>query len=185
MNNNEITVSINQSFDDVVKHLETTGFIKQENFVLDDIYYIPSDINLEIDFFEILNKSIILRKIDNVTTRLIFKKREFDGLGNILEQSKVEMDVLNFDEATNFLKVLDYKHLIKIYDNMTIFKKGDIEFGLQQVNDKYLLLEFEENDNIKGIQNLISIIDSIGIDYDKSNYFVKKAELIFMDTYKK
>ena len=42
----------------------------------------------------------------------------------------------------------------------------------------------EENEKYNTIEKMINALESTGINYDKSNYFVKKAKIIFEEKYR-
>ena len=61
---NEITIKITCSNDELIKDLKSKGFKEGRKFSLDDYYLIPNNLNInELSIREILSKSIIIRYI--------------------------------------------------------------------------------------------------------------------------
>ena len=59
-----------------------------------------------------------------------------------------------------------------------------MQICVEDVNDKYLFIEIEENEKYNTIEKMINALESTGINYDKNNYFVKKAKIIFEEKYR-
>ena len=186
-NSNEITVKINTDFRSLVEHLLSQGFRLTEKFNLDDIYYIKKDTDLSLDVLEIIKDTVLIRKHtekDFSKTYLTAKKKEFNSNGEILSQQKVDLEIISAEDAKTFLKMLGYKELMPIHAQIETYEKGDLGICIQWVNNDYLLVEVEEKGKLDTVDKLISALDSTQIDYDKSNYFVKKAQLIFEEKYR-
>lgn len=67
---------------------------------------------------------------------------------------------------------------------MEVYEKDRLQICVENVNDKYLFVEIEENEKYNTIPKMIYALDSTKIKYDKSNYFVKKAKIIFEEKYR-
>ena len=64
-----------------------------------------------------------------------------------------------------------------------VYEKDGLELAIEYVNDKYLFIEVEANQKYDTIDKMKNALEEVGIEYDKSNYFQKKALLIFKDKY--
>ena len=143
-----------------------------------------NDVDLDINPLDILKKCILIRSFDNKKHLLVYKYKEYDENENIINQGKSQVQVVNREDAKTFLKTIGYKELISIVDNIEVYEKNGLEICIEEVNEKYLFIEIEENDKYNTIEKMIEALNNTKIDYDKSNYFVKKAKIIFEEKYK-
>lgn len=182
---NEITVTINMSKKDLISFFDINNYKKVDNYIVDDIYYVPNDVDLDVNPLEVLKKCILIRSIDDKKHYLMYKYKEYDENENIIKQGKSKVQVTSKDDASSFLKTIDYKELIRIVDHVEVYEKDRLQICVENVNDKYLFVEIEENEKYNTIPKMIYALDSTKIKYDKSNYFVKKAKIIFEEKYRK
>ena len=180
----EITVNINSSKKDLINFLNINNYKKVDNYIVDDIYYVSNDVDLAANTLEILKKSLLVRSIDDKKHYLVYKYKEYDENENIIEQGKSKVQVNNKEDANVFLKAIGYKDLIRIVDHIDVYEKDGLQICIEDVNDKYLFVEIEENDEYNTIEKMIKALENTKIDYDKSNYFVKKAKIIFEEEYR-
>ena len=179
----EITVLVNSGYETLRNELEKYNFKIVDEYELNDIYMINKNINLdELSNLEILKKCILVRDIVDIKKVLLYKYKKYSDNGDILEQGKVECPIIDVDKAVNFMESIDYKVLFKIYDKCIVFTNGSTELVVQLVNDEYIFIEMEaECSNIdrvyKDIDELKEDINRYNLPIDKSNYFVKKAEI--------
>lgn len=181
---NEITVTINMSKKDLISFFDINNYKKVDNYIVDDIYYVPNDVDLDVNPLEVLKKCILIRSIDDKKHYLMYKYKEYDENENIIKQGKSKVQVTSKDDASSFLKTIDYKELIRIVDHVEVYEKDRLQICVENVNDKYLFVEIEENEKYNTISKMIYALDSTKIKYDKSNYFVKKAKIIFEEKYR-
>lgn len=181
---NEITVTINMSKKDLISFFDINNYKKVDNYIVDDIYYVPNDVDLDVNPLEVLKKCILIRSIDDKKHYLMYKYKEYDENENIIKQGKSKVQVTSKDDASSFLKTIDYKELIRIVDHVEVYEKDRLQICVENVNDKYLFVEIEENEEYNTIKKMIYALDSTKIKYDKSNYFVKKAKIIFEEKYR-
>ena len=181
---NEITVTINMSKKDLISFFDINNYKKVDNYIVDDIYYVPNDVDLDVNPLEVLKKCILIRSIDDKKHYLMYKYKEYDENENIIKQGKSKVQVTSKDDASSFLKTIDYKELIRIVDHVEVYEKDRLQICVENVNDKYLFVEIEENEKYNTIPKMIYALNSTKIKYDKSNYFVKKAKIIFEEKYR-
>lgn len=181
----EITVKVNWDYDTLDKYLLNNGFKVVDKYDCYDKYMIRNDLNISnMKSLDIISNCILARNLINIKQCLTYKHKEYDENENIINQSKIDCIVKDLDVAIEFMKSIGYKVLFEIYNKVTVYSNGNIEICVQNVNDKYLMIEVEDtgsrtpNHNYDNIDDMIKDFDKIGIDYDKSNYFVKKAEII-------
>lgn len=177
---NEITVKVICSNEELIKHLTNKGFKEGKKFTLDDYYLIPK--NLDIENFttrEILAKAVIVRYIvddDNIIQKITFKKKDINQNGEIISQKAINCDILDFRAGINLLNELGYYEIMNIKESDIIYYKDKLELALKFIENSNTLIEIETDDNFDTIDKLKKIVNEIEIPIEKNNYFVKKAE---------
>ena len=137
---NEITVTINMSKKDLISFFDINNYKKVDNYIVDDIYYVPNDVDLDVNPLEVLKKCILIRSIDDKKHYLMYKYKEYDENENIIKQGKSKVQVTSKDDASSFLKTIDYKELIRIVDHVEVYEKDRLQICVENVNDKYLFV---------------------------------------------
>lgn len=188
MKNLEITVKVNCSNEKLNNYLLNNGFRVIEKYDIHDRYMINRNVDISnMKDLDILDNCILVRDIKGMKKCLTYKKKVYDKNEDIISQSKVDCLVDDTDTAIKFMQCIDYNILFEIYDKITVYSNGLIEIASQYVNDKYLFIEMEDvssstpKHNYNNLDDMISDFEKIGIDYDKSNYFVKKAQIILKE----
>lgn len=181
---NEITVLVNCSYDDLHKQLLSCGFKLKEKYQLNDIYMIDSNINIKnYSNLDLLKKCILVRDIVDINKLLVYKYKKYAENGDIIEQGKVECPITDVDKAVKFMESINYKELFRIFDLCIVYANLDVELTVQLVNDEYIFIEMEQTGEYitkiyKDTLEMINALEKLNIDYNRSNYFVKKAELM-------
>ena len=146
-NANEITVKVKCELDELYKTLKERGFEIVDRFNLDDTFFIQNDLELEsMTTREILSKAVLVRQVTydyKIVKLIVFKKKEFDENGNILDQQNIECNVLDIEEAKRLLKAMNYKEIMRIVENDLVFKKDNVQFAVKDIVDGDKLLEME------------------------------------------
>ena len=177
---NEITIKILCSKEKLIKHLEEKGLKKGRRFRLDDHYLIPKTLKLEeLTVREILSKAVIIRNIDNdgkIVNKITFKKKNINEKGEIVSQAATSCEVMDYTEGIRLFEELGYYEIMNIIEDDIIYYNDNIELAIKDVYNGDILIETETNNNIKTIEELKEIIESLEILFEKDNYFVKKAE---------
>lgn len=183
----EITVLVTCSYERLHNELLNKKFKIVDEFQLNDIYMIDKKINLKsLKPLEILKKCILVRDIVNISKELLYKKKEYDKNGDIVKQEKIKCKIDNIQDGINFMEAIDYIKLFSINDKCIVYSNNDIELVVQLVNNKYIFIEIEYNkeitsNNVDIINDLKRKIDLLNLSIDKSNYFVKKAEIVLKE----
>ncbi len=186
---NEITVEVDCGFDDLKKILNKYDFKVEEEYEINDIYFISKDFKSN-EPLEILKNVVMVREIiekDKVTNYITYKYKKFNDRGEIVKQGKVNCQVYSIESAKELLKSLNYKELIKINDRITVLSNGIDEMSLQSVNDKHLYIEIEEkchyiNKNYENLEELKKVITRYNIPIVGNDYFVKKAQIEMIES---
>lgn len=177
---NEITIRILCSKEELIKHLEEKGLKKGRRFRLDDHYLIPKILKIEeLTVREILSKAVIVRNIDNdgkKVNKITFKNKNINEKGEIVSQTAISCEVIDYTEGIRLFEELGYYEIMNIIEDDIIYYNDNIELAIKDINNGDLLIETETNKNITTIEELKEIIESLEIPFEKDNYFVKKAE---------
>ncbi len=180
--NNEITIKVISTKEELIKILTDKGFKKGREFSLDDYYFIPNNLNIDkLSTREILSKAIIIRYIideDKISQKITFKRKNIDEDGNILSQDSINCDILNIEDAKKLFIAIGYSQIMNIKEYDTIYYIGDFELALKFVENSDILIEIETEENTEWdtIDKIKKIIEKINLPIEKDNYFIKKAE---------
>lgn len=183
---NEITVRLKCSKEEIYKVIEQKKFEIVDIFTLDDTYFIPKDLNIKnMSCREILSKAILIRVVTNLknktkSTKLTFKSKKIDDKGNILNQSKVDCDILDAETGKNFIEAIGYKELMNIKEKDIVYGKDGFQMAIKDIENGELLMEVETvegNIELDTIEKIKQKISKLQIPIDTNDYFVKKAEI--------
>jgi len=184
---NEITVLVNCSFNELHEELIKNNFQIKEKYQLNDIYMIDKNVDIKaMEKLEVLKKCILVREIGENTKKLVYKYKKYALNGDILEQGKVECPITDIDKAVSFMESINYRELFRIYDEIIVYANDKTELAVQLVNNEYIFIEVEDKCNYidrvyTSIEEMKEDLDSYNLPYNKDNYFVKKAELMLED----
>ena len=184
----EITVRVNVSYEKLKEELKQNNFVKKEEYIVNDSYLINSLINItDMKSLDILKKCVLVRDIVGILKQLLYKYKKYDNNGNIIEQGKIKCPVTDINKAMEFMNAIGYEKLFDIHDKCIVFANDKTELVVQLVNDKYIFIEMESepqyiNRKYENVDELKDDICSYNLSIDKSNFFVKKAELILNET---
>ena len=184
----EITVRVNVSYEKLEEELKQNNFIRKEEYIVNDSYLINSLINItDMKSLDILKKCVLVRDIVGILKQLLYKYKKYDNNGDIIEQGKIKCPVTDINKAMEFMNAIGYEKLFDIHDKCIVFANDKTELVVQLVNDKYIFIEMESepqyiNRKYENEDELKDDICSYNLSIDKSNFFVKKAELILNET---
>lgn len=184
----EIAVKVNVSYEKLEEELKRNNFIKKEEYIVNDSYLINSLINIaDMKSLDILKKCVLVRDIVGILKQLLYKYKKYDNNGDIIEQGKIKCPVTDINKAMEFMNAIGYEKLFDIHDKCIVFANDKTELVVQLVNDKYIFIEMESepqyiNRKYENVEELKDDICSYNLSIDKSNFFVKKAELILNET---
>ena len=177
---NEITIRILCSKEELIKHLEEKGLKKGRKFRLNDHYLIPKKLKIEeLTVREILSKAVIIRNIENdgkIVNKITFKNKNINEKGEIVSQTATSCEVLDYTEGIRLFEELGYYEIMNIIEDDIIYYNDKIELAIKDIYNGDLFIETETNKNIQTIEELKKMIESLEIPFEKDNYFVKKAE---------
>lgn len=179
---NEITVRIQCSEKDLIKILKKDNFVLKSEYYAKDIFLIPKNIDISRTATrKILNRAIILREFQGISSnkhkmKITFKHKDINEKGEILSQNSTNCEVTNIHDAQKLFESIGYKELMIIEEKHFAYYKNEFEIIVKIISDDNILIESELNEYYKTIDELKNVISTTKIPFDKSNYFVKKAE---------
>lgn len=177
---NEITIKVVCSNDELIRHLTNKGFSEGRKFTLDDYYLIPKDINMnQLSTREILAKAIIIRYIVNdgeIIQKITFKKKNINSDGEIISQKATNCDVLDYKSAIDLFYELGYYQIMNIKESDVIYFKDKLGLAVKFIENGNTLIEIETNENFETVDKLKKLVKELEIPIENNNYFVKKAE---------
>ncbi len=180
---NEITVRIKGSLESLYEQLKEKGFKKVEEFSLNDIFFIPADLEIEkLTPRQILSKALLVREIkdkEKISKKITFKNKNFDEEGNIVSQSSINCDILSIEDAKKLLEAIKYKEIMKINENDIVYEKDGFEIAIKDIEngDNLIEIETEDNEEMDSVEKLKNKLEQIDIPIYKDDYFIKKAEI--------
>lgn len=182
MEDNEVTLKIKGDIEDFYTRLKEKGFKKTEEFFMDDIYFIPENLNMDLmSTREILSKAILvrhfIRKSGKETKMITYKIKNYDDNGNIISQSSVNCNILNIDDAKKLLNAIGYQEIMNIKENDCVYKNNEIQFAVKDIENGDKLIEAETTGNNCSIEELKNTLNKIDLPLYTDDFFIKKAEV--------
>ena len=182
---NEITVKIKGNLKEFYKIIESKNFKIIDEFSMNDSYFIPEKLKLsEMSTREIFSNAILIRDIRDkisgeIVKKITFKIKQFDEDGNIVNQSAINCNVYEVEEAKKLFEAIRYKQIMNIYEEDIVYEKDGFQLAIKDIKngEKLIEVETEKSEELNTIDKLIKKINEINIPIYTDNYFVKKAEI--------
>ena len=189
---NEITVEIDTTLENLISILENRGFKLKEAYDLNDIYLI-NKLDKKSDYLSMLNNCVLIRHIieENKETKMLtYKYKEYNENKEITKQGKVNVKIDDIDNSKLLFEKLNFEELIKIKDHMLVYATDKDELVIQNVNGKHIYIEIEDKCNYadrfyNSIDEMKAVIIDNTIPIKGNDFFVKKAEIELQETYGK
>ena len=189
---NEITVEVNTTLEDLISILENNGFKLKEIYDLNDTYLI-NKVDKKGDYLSMLNKCVLIRHAidDNKETKaLTYKYKEYNEKKEITKQGKINVGIDDIDNLKMLFEKLGFEELIRINDHMLVYATDKDELVIQKVNGKHIYIEIEDechyaNRVYNSIDEMKNVITDNNVPIKDNNYFVKKAEIELQEIYGK
>ena len=179
---NEVTVRVTCSKDELMKCLINKGFEKGREFSLDDYYFIPKTLDTKtLSTREILSKAVIIRYIVNegkVSKKITFKIKNIADNGDIINQQAINCDIYDIEEAKKLFEALGFYEIMNIKEKDEIYSKNGFELAIKYIENSDILIEIETEPNTEWdtIEKTKNILLQIDLPIEKNEYFVKKTE---------
>ena len=139
---NEITVEVDATLENLVGILKNKGFKLKEEYDLNDIYLIHKD-DTKRNYLSMLNKCVLIRSIikeNKVTKMLVYKNKEYNDNKEITKQGKLKVEIDDIDNSKLLFENLDFEELIRINDHMLVYATDKDELVIQNVNGKHIYI---------------------------------------------
>lgn len=150
MRETEITIQV---FDDLVtifNKLNKHGFNIVSKYELNDWYFTKLKTNSTVSYSSLLENSFLVRQIieDTEMVYLCYKDKQIDEKGNVLSEEKIKVNVSNLLDTLKIFNKANINCWCKLKQMNYVFKKGQIEFVVQEVEDLGNFIEYEENETM-------------------------------------
>ena len=106
-----------------------------------------------------------------------YKNKNIASNGDIISQEKYDCEIKDLQQGKELLKAIKYKELMNIREDDIVYEKAGLEISIKDIEDGENLIEIELNEKFASIDKLKQKINELNIPIDKSNFFVKKAEI--------
>lgn len=182
MEEKEICLKSNVSFEEIKNIMFDMGFKVQEDFQMNDIYMINKDADISFDNKDIIFKdNILVRETVGKRTLLVNKIKELDDNGVVIGERKVKCPIADSLSGYNFLCSIGYKKVFELKDHNLLVTNGVNEIYIQDVEGLGTYIEMEQknlllkNTNGDTIEELVNTIKKYNLPLDYSDISVKKA----------
>lgn len=185
MKETEITVQVFEEKEQILSHLQKQGFKLERTFQLNDWYYIRYDNISGMNYQELLSQSILVRQIiaDSEKCQICFKDKVYDKDGNVICEEKIVSLVDNLENTKQILLRAGLNNYCTLMNNSFVFRKGDIYFALQVIEDLGIFIEYEEDETMpqgltpnEKIDIMLNRVKSLGLPIGE-NYSCKKVQM--------
>lgn len=181
-NENEITIRVKCSENELIELLQENNFCNKSEYYAKDIFLIPNNIDIYKHTSRmILKDAILIREFQGISSnrnkkKITFKHKNINENGEILSQYSVNCEICNIEDAKELFKHIGYKELMETHERHYSYEKNDFKIIVKIIAKDNILIETETNEFYQTIDELKKAINKTNIPFDKSNYFVKKAE---------
>lgn len=182
MEEKEICLKSNVSFEEIKNIMFDIGFKVQEDFQMNDIYMINEDVDISLDNKDIIFKdNILVRETVGKRTLLVNKIKKLDDNGVVIGERKVKCPIADSLSGYNFLCSIGYKKVFELKDHNLLVTNGVNEIYIQDVEGLGTYIEMEQknlllkNTNGDTIEELVNTIKKYNLPLDYSDISVKKA----------
>ncbi|MEE0015190.1 MAG: hypothetical protein UE699_05855 [Bacilli bacterium] len=182
MEEKEICLKSNVSFEEIKNIMFDIGFKVQEDFQMNDIYMINKDVDISLDNKDIIFKdNILVRETVGKRTLLVNKIKKLDDNGVVIGERKVKCPIADSLSGYNFLCSIGYKKVFELKDHNLLVTNGVNEIYIQDVERLGTYIEMEQknlllkNTNGDTIEELVNTIKKYNLPLDYSDISVKKS----------
>ena len=193
MKETEITVEVFDSLDNITSLLKEKQFKLLEEYDLVDYYYskYPTDELKNFEYKDLIANSFLVRQVIDVNPKnlLTFKSKDLDDAGNVISEEKINCGIDKLSEALKIFNLSGLNCWCKLSQHLLIFKKGNIEFAVQIIDNLGIFIEYEEDDTMKDLNKLekinfmINTLKSLGLKIG-DDFSSKKVYLKFKKDHK-
>ncbi len=179
----ELTVLLDTTYELLNEHLLKKGMHVLKKKEMYDIYMMPvSNFDDKLSKEQQLNSCIIIRRIDNEFSGFTYKYKQYLKNGDLVENKKLNLAIVNLEDGKIFLEAIGYKQLFTIKQEMFEYANETNKICVQNVEGLGLFVEVEaENEgynNGSSFNELKDLINKYTYNIINDNYYAKKAILM-------
>ncbi len=185
MRESEITVQVFDCFEKIDNILKSQGFAMIENYQLNDWYFTRLEDISNLKYDELINNSFLVREIKTEETKiqLCYKQKEFDENNNVISEEKITSNIEDLNNTLNIFKKAKLNNYCIVKNNSFVYKKEDICFALQIIENLGIFIEYEEDETMKDltteqkIVHMFNLVKNLGLNIG-NDYSCKKAYML-------
>lgn len=149
----ETTGEVFQSLDEINDILTKQNFKIIRKSRIEDKYMSQFVNQLNSDnIISILEKSVLLRKLildGKEINKITYKDKKYDN-GILLYEEKTSVSIDSIEDAENLFLKLDFKNLVNVNYNCTVYSNDNMELAFQDVENLGMLVEYESKEDFDG-----------------------------------
>lgn len=185
MKETEITVQVFEEKEKILDYLKHQGFNLEETFQLNDWYYIKHNNISGMSYQSLLSQSILIRQIttDSEKCQICFKDKTYDNDGNVVSEEKITSQISNLENTKQILLRAGLNNYCTLFNTSYVYRKGEIYFALQVIEDLGIFIEYEEDETIpqglsphEKIDIMLTRVKSLGLPVG-DDYSCKKVQM--------
>lgn len=185
MKETEITVQVFEEKETILNHLQKQGFKLESTFQLNDWYYIRHNNISGMTYQNLISQSIIVRQIitDSEKCKICFKDKAYDNDGNVICEEKIVSLIDNLENTKQIFNRAGLNNYCTLLNTSFVFRKGEIYFALQVIENLGIFIEYEEDETIpqgltpqEKIDIMLNRVKSLGLPVG-DDYSCKKVQM--------
>lgn len=179
----QLTVQTSLNFEELEQALLNKGLKKISEKHQRDFFMLKNDEELEfLADFEKLSRSIIIRDLENEFKGYLYKKSNYDLLTASYKKSSIKVDVLDLDQAYQFLVALGYFKYFELNQNLIEYANAQNKICVSIIEKLGVFVEIhgthENYHNGDTPEELKRILDYFVPNIMNNNYYVNKPLLM-------
>lgn len=189
MKKTEITVQVFNSLEEIESILKNQGYEMTQTYSINDWYFSKLENISNVKYLDLLNNSFIVRQVltDKEEIKLVYKRKEVDEFNNVIAEEKIQSYVNSLQKTIDIFKACGLNNYCIVKNITHSFKKGDICFDIQVIENLGIFIECEEFEAIKDLsikqklEYLIKIVSSLNLKLG-ADYSCKKVLMLIKKT---
>ncbi|HHU59771.1 TPA: hypothetical protein GXZ34_02480 [bacterium] len=185
----EITVQVFDNMNEISKKLTEQGYEVIEKFGVKDYYFsrFPLSELENLPYGEMISNSLIVREIIdefNPKKLLVYKNKVISG-DVVLEEDKINIKIDDIEKTKKALTLAGLTNWGRVFNKSTVFKKDEIVFDVQEIEDLGIFIEYEEDESmqhlrspVEKIEHMKNIVSSLGLKLG-GDFSCKKVYMLF------
>ena len=153
MKETEVTFQVFQSLNEVKEILLSNKFELIEIYGLDDWYFSRLAEVENLDYKTLIANSFLVRDIitNEHNPQICYKNKIIDDDGCVILEEKTVTKIDNLEYAISIFEQANLNNWCKMKTKQYVFKKGEIEFVVQDVEGLGVFIEYEEDETMRDL----------------------------------